>query len=141
MNLIKYTFAFCFFLVFNTLFLSQKLGTGNGKTNENEELQCITFIDEQKIKSQVGVDRKMISYIPGTFGRDLKNRPPLNCTTEIGKIIIFYIVDKSGRVIYARRYDGIDDDCTVSTIISWVKKYVKAEKANDLSYGKYSIDI
>lgn len=130
----------CFFLSGLSSFFSQQLGRGV-KSSEAEKSECINFIDEEKIKSVVGVDRKMISFIPGTFGRDVKNRPPLNCKTDIGKIIIFYIVNKSGSVIYARRYDGINDECTVSTIISWVKKYVKTEKGNDLSYGKYTIDI
>ncbi|MCY0968562.1 hypothetical protein [Chryseobacterium wangxinyae] len=130
----------CFFLSGLSSFFSQQFGRGV-KSSEAEKSECIDFIDEEKIKSVVGVDRKMISFIPGTFGRDVKNRPPLNCKTDIGKIIIFFIVNKSGRVIYARRYDGINDECTVSTIISWVKKYVKAEKGNYLSYGKYTIDI
>ncbi|MXS69755.1 hypothetical protein GSF70_00825 [Flavobacteriaceae bacterium W22] len=64
---------------------SQQLGRGD-KNSEVDKNDCITFIDEEKIKSKVGSDRRLIGFIPGTLGRDKKNRPPLNCETSHGKL-------------------------------------------------------
>ncbi|WP_143883684.1 hypothetical protein [Chryseobacterium binzhouense] len=119
---------------------SQQLGRGD-KNSEVDKNDCITFIDEEKIKSKVGSDRRLIGFIPGTLGRDKKNRPPLNCETSHGKITIFYIVNKNGVVIYARRDASLEDVCVVSSVVGWVQKYVKAERSSDLSYGRYTIDI
>lgn len=87
--------------------------------------------------SKVGIDRKLVSFIPGTMGRG-GAQPSHNCSAS-GTINIAYTVDKAGNVISARRSGGISDPCVVSTSVSWVKQYVKAEKANTSSTGTYSI--
>lgn len=87
--------------------------------------------------SKIGVDRKLIGFIPGTMGRG-GAQPAHNCKAS-GTISIAYTVDKAGNVVSARRSSGISDPCVVSTTISWVKKYVKAEKANTSSTGTYRI--
>ncbi len=87
--------------------------------------------------SKIGVDRKLISFIPGTMGRG-GEQPPHNCDAS-GTINIAYTVDKSGNVTSARRGSGISDPCVVTAAIIWVKKYVKAEKATTNSTGVYKI--
>lgn len=87
--------------------------------------------------SKIGVDRKLIGFIPGTMGRG-GAQPANNCAAS-GKISIFYTVDKAGNVISAKRSGGSADPCIVSSSVSWVKKYVKAERANTSSTGTYSI--
>lgn len=87
--------------------------------------------------SIIGVDRKLIGFIPGTMGRG-GAQPTHNCSAS-GSINITYTVDKAGNVISARRSGGVSDPCVVSNSVSWVKKYVKAEKANSSSTGTYSI--
>ena len=89
--------------------------------------------------SKIGVDRKLISFIPGTMGRG-GEQPPHNCDAS-GTVNIAYTVDKSGNVTSARRGSGISDPCVVTAAIIWVKKYVKAEKANVVSTGTYSISF
>ena len=87
--------------------------------------------------SKIGVDRKLISYIPGTMGKG-GEQPSHNCTAS-GTITISYTVDKAGNVISARRSSGISDPCVVTAAVIWVKKYVKAEKASTNSTGTYKI--
>ncbi len=87
--------------------------------------------------SKIGVDRKLISFIPGTMGRG-GEQPPHNCDAS-GTVNIAYTVDKSGNVTSARRGSGISDPCVVTAAIIWVKKYVKAEKATANSTGVYKI--
>lgn len=87
--------------------------------------------------SKIGVDRKLISYIPGTMGKG-GEQPSHNCTAN-GTITISYTVDKAGNVISARRSSGISDPCVVTAAVIWVKKYVKAEKASTNSTGTYKI--
>ena len=87
--------------------------------------------------SKIGVDRKLISYIPGTMGKG-GEQPSHNCTAN-GTITISYTVDKAGNVIAARRSSGISDPCVVTAAVIWVKKYVKAEKASTNSTGTYKI--
>lgn len=87
--------------------------------------------------SKIGVDRKLISYIPGTMGRG-GSQPAHNCSAS-GTITISYMVDKAGNVTSARRSGGISDACVSSTSVSWVKQYVKAERANTSSTGTYRI--
>lgn len=89
--------------------------------------------------SKIGVDRKLIGFIPGTMGRG-GTQPSHNCTAS-GVIIIAYTVDKAGNVISARRSSGISDPCATTTTISWVKKYVKAERATTSSTGTYKISF
>lgn len=87
--------------------------------------------------SRVGIDRKLVGYIPGTMGRG-GSQPSHSCTAS-GSITIAYTVDKAGNVVSARRSGGISDPCVSSTSVTWVKKYVKAEKANVSSTGTYKI--
>lgn len=87
--------------------------------------------------SKIGVDRKLVGFIPGTMGRG-GAQPAHNCSAS-GSITIAYSVDKAGNVVSARRSGGISDPCAVSTTVSWVKKFVKAEKSNSASTGVYSI--
>ena len=87
--------------------------------------------------SKIGVDRKLISYIPGTMGKG-GEQPSHNCTAN-GTITISYTVDKAGNVISARRSSGISEPCVVTAAVIWVKKYVKAEKASTNSTGTYKI--
>ena len=87
--------------------------------------------------SRIGVDRKLIGFIPGTMGRG-GAQPSHNCSAS-GTITISYTVDKAGNVISARRSGGISDACVASTSVSWVKQYVKAERANTSSTGTYRI--
>ena len=87
--------------------------------------------------SKIGVDRKLIGFIPGTMGRG-GAQPAHNCSAS-GTINISYTVDKAGNVISARRSGGISDNCVATTSVEWVKRYVKAEKANTSSTGTYRI--
>lgn len=87
--------------------------------------------------SKIGIDRKLISFIPGTMGRG-GQQPAHNCTAS-GSISIDYTVDKAGNVVSARRSGGIADPCVVQTTIAWVKQYVKAERASTSSKGTYKI--
>lgn len=87
--------------------------------------------------SKIGVDRKLISFIPGTMGRG-GEQPPHNCAAE-GTVNIAYTVDKAGNVTSARRASGVSDPCIVTAAVIWVKKYVKAEKSTSSSTGVYKI--
>ena len=87
--------------------------------------------------SKVGIDRKLVGFIPGTMGRGGK-QPSHNCTAS-GTINISYTVDKAGNVASARRASGVSDPCIATNSVAWVKKYVKAEKASTSSTGVYSI--
>lgn len=87
--------------------------------------------------SKIGVDRKLVGFIPGTMGRG-GAQPSHSCSAS-GSINIAYTVDKAGNVVSARRSSGVSDACVVSTSVSWVKRYVKAEKGNSSSTGIYSI--
>lgn len=87
--------------------------------------------------SKIGVDRRLVGFIPGTMGRG-GAQPTHNCSAS-GSISIAYTVDKAGNVTSATRSGGSSDPCIVSTTVSWVKKYVKAEKAALSSTGTYRI--
>lgn len=87
--------------------------------------------------SKIGVDRKLIAFIPGTMGKG-GEQPSHNCSAN-GTITISYTVDKAGNVTSARRSSGISDPCVVTAAVIWVKKYVKAEKASTNSTGTYKI--
>lgn len=87
--------------------------------------------------SKVGIDRKLVGFIPGTMGRG--GAQPANSCTASGTITIAYTVDKAGNVVSARRSGGTSDPCITSNAVSWVKKYVKAEKASVSSTGTYKI--
>lgn len=90
-----------------------------------------------KGKSKIGVDRKLIAWIPGVMGKG-RAKPPHNCSVK-GAITISYTVDKTGSVVSAFRSSGITDPCAVTAAVIWVKKYVKAEKSTTNSTGTYII--
>ncbi|CAD7805511.1 hypothetical protein CHRY9390_01377 [Chryseobacterium aquaeductus] len=109
-------------------------GTGDGIGNDGDPLG-----GDGNGDSKVGIDRRLVGYIPGTMGRG-GAQPSHNCSAG-GSITIAYTVDKAGNVSSARRSGGISDPCVVSTSVSWVKKYVKAEKASVSSTGTYKISF
>jgi hypothetical protein len=65
-------------------------------------------------------------------------QPSHSCTAR-GSITIAYTIDKAGNVVSTRRLGGTSDPCILSTSIGWIKKYVKAEKADVSSTGTYKI--
>ena len=87
--------------------------------------------------SKIGIDRNLIGFIPGTMGRG-GSQPAHNCSAS-GAVSIAYTVDKAGNVTSARRSGGISDPCVATTSVEWVKRYVKAERANTSSTGTYRI--
>lgn len=87
--------------------------------------------------SLIGIDRKLVGFIPGTMGRG-GAQPNHDCAAS-GSISISYTVDKSGKVISAKRLSGVSDPCVASTAVSWVKQYVKAEPSSVSSKGTYKI--
>ncbi|MBB4806877.1 hypothetical protein HNP38_002173 [Chryseobacterium defluvii] len=107
-------------------------GTGSGIGNAGDPLGGDGDGD-----SKIGIDRRLVGFIPGTMGRG-GAQPSHSCSAG-GSITISYTVDKAGNVVSARRSGGVSDPCVVSTSVSWVKKYVKAEKANTSSTGSYKI--
>lgn len=107
-------------------------GNGNGPGNYGDPLG-----GDGDGTSLIGVDRKLVGFIPGTMGRG-GAQPNHDCSAS-GSITISYTVDKSGKVTSARRQSGISDPCVVSTATSWVKQYVKAESASVSSKGTYKI--
>lgn len=107
-------------------------GTSNSPGNSGDPLG-----GDGNGDSKIGIDRKLVGFIPGTMGRG-GAQPAHNCSAS-GSITIAYTVDKAGNVISARRSGGVSDACVVSNSVSWVKKYVKAEKANTSSTGSYNI--
>ncbi|WP_294265102.1 ferric siderophore ABC transporter substrate-binding protein [uncultured Chryseobacterium sp.] len=107
-------------------------GDGNGIGNAGDPLG-----GDGNGDSKVGIDRKLVGFIPGTMGRG--GAQPANSCTASGTITIAYTVDKAGNVVSARRSGGTSDPCITSNAISWVKKYVKAEKAAVSSTGTYKI--
>lgn len=107
-------------------------GTGTGIGNAGDPLG-----GDGNGDSKVGIDRKLVGYIPGTMGRG-GAQPQHSCTAS-GSVTVAYTVDKAGNVVSARRAGGISDPCVSSTSVAWVKKYVKAEKASTSSTGTYKI--
>ena len=87
--------------------------------------------------SLIGIDRKLVGFIPGTMGRG-GSQPNHDCQAS-GTISISYTVDKSGKVISAKRLSGVSDPCVASTAVNWVKQYVKAEASSVSSKGTYKI--
>lgn len=87
--------------------------------------------------SKIGVDRRLVGFIPGTMGRG--GAQPAHSCSASGTIHVAYTVDKAGNVVSARRSGGVSDGCIVSTSVSWVKQYVKAERSATSSTGTYSI--
>lgn len=90
-------------------------------------------------ESKIGVDRKLISGIPGTM--NYKGKLPTNNVREKGTIEIAYTVDKNGNVISAMRVGGLRSRNAINNAVTLVKKYVKAEKAQTNSTGVYTINF
>ena len=90
-------------------------------------------------ESKIGVDRKLISGIPGTM--NYKGKLPINNVREKGTIEIAYTVDKNGNVISAMRVGGLRSRNAINNAVTLVKKYVKAEKAEANSTGVYTINF
>lgn len=90
-------------------------------------------------ESKTGVDRKLISGIPGTM--NYKGKLPTNNVREKGTIEIAYTVDKNGNVISAMRVGGLRSRNAINNAVTLVKKYVKAEKAQTNSTGVYTINF
>lgn len=107
-------------------------GNGSGSGNYGDPLG-----GDGDGNSLIGIDRKLTGFIPGTMGRG-GAQPSQNCSAS-GSITISYTVDKSGKVISARRQSGNSDPCVINTATGWVKQYVKAEPANVSSKGTYRI--
>lgn len=107
-------------------------GNGSGTGNYGDPLG-----GDGDGNSTIGIDRKLVGFIPGTMGRG-GAQPTHDCAGS-GTIVIAYTVDKSGKVTSAKRQSGISDNCVTNTAIGWVKQYVKAEAANVSSKGTYKI--
>lgn len=107
-------------------------GTGAGVGNAGDPLG-----GDGNGDSKIGVDRKLIAFIPGTMGRG-GAQPKHSCKAS-GTISLSYTVNKKGNVIAVHRSGGVSDACIVSTSIGWIKTYVKAEPANFSSTGTYQI--
>lgn len=93
--------------------------------------------DEKEKITTIGKDRALISFIPGTMGKPGK-LPPHNCKTK-GDLVMSFMVDKNGTVISAGRSSGINDKCTTTAAVIWLKQYVKAKKSGTSSKGSYTI--
>ena len=90
-------------------------------------------------ESKIGVDRKLISGIPGT--NNYKGKLPPHSVKEKGSITISYVVDVNGRVISAQRVGGLRSRNAINNAITMVKKHVKAEKGKTQSTGTYTIEF
>ena len=90
-------------------------------------------------ESKIGVDRKLISGIPGT--NNYKGKLPSHSVKEKGSITISYVVDANGNVISAQRVGGLRSRNAINNAITMVKKHVKAEKGKTQSTGTYTIEF
>ena len=90
-------------------------------------------------ESKIGVDRKLISGIPGT--NNYKGKLPAHSVKEKGSITISYVVDANGRVISAQRVGGLRSRNAINNAIKMVKKHVKAEKGKTKATGTYTIEF
>ena len=90
-------------------------------------------------ESKIGVDRKLISGIPGT--NNYKGKLPAHSVKEKGSITISYVVDANGRVISAQRVGGLRSRNAINNAITMVKRHVKAEKGKTQSTGTYTIEF
>lgn len=90
-------------------------------------------------ESKIGVDRKLISGIPGT--NNYKGKLPAHSVKEKGSITISYVVDANGRVISAQRVGGLRSRNAINNAITMVKKHVKAGKGKTQSTGTYTIEF
>lgn len=106
------------------------------EANAKKEAEAKKEVVEE---SKIGVDRKLISGIPGT--NNYKGKLPAHSVKEKGSITISYVVDANGRVISAQRVGGLRSRNAINNAITMVKKHVKAEKGKTQSTGTYTIEF
>ena len=114
----------------------------DAKTAKTQEANAKKEIEAKKEvvkESKIGVDRKLISGIPGT--NNYKGKLPAHSVKEKGSITISYVVDANGRVISAQRVGGLRSRNAINNAITMVKKHVKAEKSKTQSTGTYTIEF
>ena len=109
------------------------------KTKESKAKKEAEAKKEVVKESKIGVDRKLISGIPGT--NNYKGKLPAHSVKEKGSITISYVVDANGRVISAQRVGGLRSRNAINNAITMVKKHVKAEKGKTQSTGTYTIEF
>ena len=108
----------------------------DAKTAKTKEAEAKKEVVKE---SKIGVDRKLISGIPGT--NNYKGKLPARSVKEKGSITISYVVDANGRVISAQRVGGLRSRNAINNAITMVKKHVKAEKGKTQSTGTYTIEF
>ena len=113
--------------------------TKTAKTKEANAKKEAEAKKEVVKESKIGVDRKLISGIPGT--NNYKGKLPAHSVKEKGSITISYVVDANGRVISAQRVGGLRSRNAINNAITMVKKHVKAEKGKTQSTGTYTIEF
>ena len=114
----------------------------DAKTEKTQEANAKKEAEAKKEvvkESKIGVDRKLISGIPGT--NNYKGKLPAHSVKEKGSITISYVVDANGRVISAQRVGGLRSRNAINNAITMVKKHVKAEKGKTQSTGTYTIEF
>ena len=119
-----------------------KKNIADAKTAETQEANAKKETEAKKEvvkESKIGVDRKLISGIPGT--NNYKGKLPAHSVKEKGSITISYVVDANGRVISAQRVGGLRSRNAINNAITMVKKHVKAEKGKTQSTGTYTIEF
>jgi len=118
---------------------SKEPATNEDKTKEANAKKEAEAKKEVVKESKIGVDRKLISGIPGT--NNYKGKLPAHSVKEKGSITISYVVDANGRVISAQRVGGLRSRNAINNAITMVKKHVKAEKGKTQSTGTYTIEF
>ena len=119
-----------------------KKNIADAKTAKTQEANAKKETEAKKEvvkESKIGVDRKLISGIPGT--NNYKGKLPAHSVKEKGSITISYVVDANGNVISAQRVGGLRSRNTINNAITMVKKHVKAEKGKTQSTGTYTIEF
>ena len=119
-----------------------KKNIADAKTAKTQEANAKKETEAKKEvvkESKIGVDRKLISGIPGT--NNYKGKLPPHSVKEKGSITISYVVDANGRVISAQRVGGLRSRNAINNAITMVKKHVKAEKGKTQSTGTYTIEF
>ena len=119
-----------------------KKNIADAKTAKTQEANAKKETEAKKEvvkESKIGVDRKLISGIPGT--NNYKGKLPAHSVKEKGFITISYVVDANGRVISAQRVGGLRSRNAINNAITMVKKHVKAEKGKTQSTGTYTIEF
>lgn len=114
----------------------------DAKTTKTKEANAKKEAEAKKEvvkESKIGVDRKLISGIPGT--NNYKGKLPAHSVKEKGSITISYVVDANGRVISAQRVGGLRSRNAINNAITMIKKHVKAEKGKTQSTGTYTIEF